>query len=165
MQLPKLLRIQKGFTLIELVVVIGVLAVLLAIVLVAINPQRQFQQANDTQRRSDVNALLNAITQNAADARGVLPDSISATGNICKQGGTVDATDCPAGGYDLCDNLVTNYIADLPIDPTLGEKDPVTGLCTAATGYNTGYTASAAANRVTVCSPVLQLGGSFCVTR
>jgi prepilin-type N-terminal cleavage/methylation domain-containing protein len=52
---------RKGFTLIELVVVIGILAVLLTIVLVAINPARQFKQANDTKRRSDVNAILNAV--------------------------------------------------------------------------------------------------------
>ena len=47
---------KKGFTLIELLVVIGILAVLLTIVLIAINPGRQFAQANNTKRRSDVNA-------------------------------------------------------------------------------------------------------------
>ncbi|MDP3941896.1 MAG: type II secretion system protein, partial [bacterium] len=55
----------KGFTLIELLVVIGILAVLLAITLIAINPARQFSQANNTKRRSDVNALLNAVHEYA----------------------------------------------------------------------------------------------------
>ncbi|MCX6791622.1 MAG: type II secretion system protein [Candidatus Gottesmanbacteria bacterium] len=55
---------RRGFTLIELLVVIGILAVLLAITLIAINPARQFSQANDTKRASDVNAILNAIETN-----------------------------------------------------------------------------------------------------
>src|SRR5258706_13027228 len=66
----------KGFTLIELLVVIGILAILLAIVLIAINPAKQFGQANDTKRRSDVNAILNAIDQYMADNKGVPPAGI-----------------------------------------------------------------------------------------
>ena len=69
----------KGFTLVELIVVIGILAALLAIVLVAINPGRQFAQANNTQRRSDVNAILNSVSQYAADNRGALPTGIDLT--------------------------------------------------------------------------------------
>src|SRR3990167_9832102 len=69
---------QKGFTLIELLVVIGILAILLAITLIAINPARQFANANDTQRRSDVNQILNSIGQYSADNRG----DISALGTI-----------------------------------------------------------------------------------
>ena len=70
---------QKGFTLIELLVVIGILAVLLAITLIAINPARQFAQANNTKRRSDVNAILNAVNQYMADNRGNLPAGIGTT--------------------------------------------------------------------------------------
>ncbi len=61
MKPAKLKNLQKGFTLIELLVVIGILAILLAIVLIAINPARQFAQANDTKRESDVHTILNAF--------------------------------------------------------------------------------------------------------
>src|SRR5947207_13710320 len=72
------LRTQKGFTLIELLVVIGILAILLAITLIAINPARQFGQANDTNRRSAVTQILNAIGQYAASNSGQLPGDVTA---------------------------------------------------------------------------------------
>src|SRR5258708_17062584 len=101
----------RGFSLIELLVVIGILAVLLAITLIAINPAKQFSQSNDTKRRSDVNAILNAIDQYAADHSGQLPAGITTT--------AVDIGNT-AGQADLCDLLVTTYLAALPSDPTTG---------------------------------------------
>ncbi len=142
----------SGFTLIELLVVIGILAVLLAIVLIAINPARQFAQANNTQRASDVNAILNAITQFGADNNGTLPTGITAVAQ--------NISDTAA---DLCAQLVPTYIAALPVDPTSG-IDPVTN-CAAA--YDSGYTVtqSATNNRVTVAAPNAQLSAVISVTR
>lgn len=146
----------SGFTLIELLVVIGILAVLLAIVLIAINPARQFAQANNTQRASDVNAILNAVTQFAADNNGVLPANIPAAGTVENISNTA---------ADICTDLVPTYIAALPVDPTSG-ADPVdeTG-CAGA--YDTQYTItqSATNNRVTVEAPNAQLTATISVTR
>src|SRR3990167_1824527 len=111
-------RLNSGFTLIELLVVIGVLTVLLAIVLVAINPTRQFQQANDTQRRSDVNAILNAIHQYGVDNKGSLPAGIPTVTPA------VIGSDTAGGEVDLCSDLVTKYLAHLPLDATAGTKAP-----------------------------------------
>ena len=102
----QLKRHQKGFTLIELLVVIGILAVLLAITLIAINPARQFSQANDTKRRSDINAILNAVHQYSVDNNGTLPTGITATSAAIAN-----------TGADLCSALVPDYIAALPSDP------------------------------------------------
>ena len=52
----------RGFTLIEILVVIGMLAILTTVVLVAVNPLRQFAQARNSQRQSNVAAILNAVT-------------------------------------------------------------------------------------------------------
>ena len=155
---PKKLR---GFTLIELLVVIGVLTILLAIVLVAINPARQFSQANDTQRRSDVNAILNAIHQYGADNKGTLPTGINTTDKLI-------TSTAGAGNVDLCTALVPKYLADLPIDPTTGTETPDNSVCTTALAtYDSGYTVSKNAdNRVTVtATPEITPPATITVTR
>jgi type IV pilus assembly protein PilA len=132
----------KGFTLIELVVVIGILAVLLAIVLIAINPGKQFRQANDTKRRSDVNALLNAIGQYAADNKGSLPAGIPVV--------PAAALKISKAGADICALISPTFISALPIDPSL-TGEAITD-CTST--YDTHYTVVQDSNaRVTVAAP------------
>ncbi|MBU1931171.1 type II secretion system GspH family protein [Patescibacteria group bacterium] len=104
----------KGFTLIELLVVIGVIAILAAIVLVAVNPGRQFANARDTQRRSDLYSITNAVYQYAVEHNGNLPGSFPASatcvGNI-------------APCYDLSVSLVATYMAEMPYDPSDPDAD------------------------------------------
>ena len=64
-------KIHEGFTLIEVLVVIGILAVLASIVLVAINPARQFKLARDLQRSTNLAAVLDAIHQNMSEHKGI----------------------------------------------------------------------------------------------
>jgi prepilin-type N-terminal cleavage/methylation domain-containing protein len=60
--MQKLLKAKRqGFTLIEILVVIGLIAVLAAVVLIAVNPARQFAQARNSQRASNVSTILNAM--------------------------------------------------------------------------------------------------------
>ena len=153
MKFFKNFRNQKGFTLIELLVVIGILAVLLAITLIAINPARQFAQANNTKRRSDVNAVLNAVNQYMADNKGALPVGI--TGVVQNVANT---------GANICAALVPQYIAALPRDPLTASGVAVTNC---AVAYDTGYTIvqSAANNRITINAPQVEIGDTITVTR
>lgn len=131
-------KYNSGFTLIELLLVIGILAALLSITLIAINPARQFSQANDTKRRSDVNAILNAINQYQTDNAGQLPVAITTT---------VQPISNTAA--NLCSSLVTKYLAALPVDPLTNGGTAITN-CGAA--YTTGYSIvkSSSDSRVTV---------------
>jgi len=127
-----------GFTLIEILVVIGIIAVLAAIVLVALNPARQFKQARNTQRTSNVTAILNAIGQHIADNKGVLTAEIDGTAGTFQ--------DISDAGADLCDVLVPKYMPALPFDPNATTAD-----CTTALTYDTGYEVDKDANgRITV---------------
>lgn len=156
---------RAGFTLIELLVVIGILAVLLAITLIAINPARQFAQANDTKRRSDVSAILNAVNQYMADSSGSVPSG---------WGLTPTQTDITNTMGTICGDLSPTYVANLPADPTTGT--PTTGSiaqpCPAIYNANYSISQSASDNRITVCADSeLGVGGAppapndICVTR
>ncbi len=50
-----------GFTLVELIVVIGILSILAVVGLVAINPLVQFQKANDSRRKADFSQIQKAL--------------------------------------------------------------------------------------------------------
>ncbi len=108
-----------GFTLIELIVVIGVIGILATIVILAINPARQFAKARNTTRRSDVRAIYNAVIQHGSDNKGQITTKITATHQIiCNgQNGSVS---CDAGTIDLYPELAPTYVPQVPHDPKTG---------------------------------------------
>ncbi len=104
---------RKAFTLIELLISIGIIAVLAAIVIVAISPTKQIGDARNAQRRSDVNTILNAVYQYMLDHEGNPPQDVTtADKQICK----MNAVSCH-NGISLR-ALSGTYIPDLPSDPT-----------------------------------------------
>ena len=116
----------KGFTLLELLITIGIISILSGITIVAINPSKQFGQANDAKRFNDVNSLLSAVGQYTIKHRGAIPPGINGSYQFIANTGT---------GLDICDELVgEDYLNLLPIDPSL--DDPFVDC---ANNYNTGY--------------------------
>lgn len=148
----------KGFTLIEILLVVAIIAILAGIVIFAINPSKQLADSRNAQRRSDVNTILNAIYQYTLDNNGVLPASIlqneSCSGidanKICK----TNASDCTNLLNLSALTTSEKYLVAIPNDPSSANDN--------FTGY---YANRNNNNRVTVCAPLAEQGASISVTR
>jgi type IV pilus assembly protein PilA len=142
---------KKGFTLLEILLVVAAIAILAGIVIVAINPTKQLGETRNAQRRSDVNTILNGVYQYAIDNSGTLPTGITTTATeICATG----AGSC-TGLVDLA-VLTTNekYLTAIPTEP---QKVTANGV-----GYKISKTAN---NRITVIAQYPEQGATITVTR
>jgi len=143
---------KKGFTLIEVLLVVAIIAILAGIVILAINPSKQLADTRNDQRRSDVRTILDAAYQYAIDNNGTLPTTIGLnTAEICRIG-----VNCDLGMVDLS-VLTANekYLVSIPIDPVRINFGP-------GTGYTILKTAN---NRLTVAANYAESGASITVTR
>ncbi len=150
-KLQTMKRQHQGFTLIEVLLVVAIIAILAGIVILAINPNKQLGDTRNSQRQSDVNTILNAAYQYSIDNQGTVPATITTTAtDVCATG----ASSC-TGMIDLT-VLTTNgkYLVSIP-------KDPKTGTAT-----DTGYQISQNSNgRITVSAPGAEQGKTISATR
>lgn len=125
-----------GFTLIELIIVIAVIALLAAATFVAINPAKRVGDAGDATRWQDLTAIADAFQAFLADNNSTLPSSTMSSGVTYMLAtttgggatGSCDATTTSA--FLVLDTLIDDgYIGQIPEDPLYVSTD----------GYNTLY--------------------------
>jgi prepilin-type N-terminal cleavage/methylation domain-containing protein len=149
---------KKGFTLLEILLVVAAISILAGIVILAINPNKQLGDTRNAQRSADTNTILNAIYQYALDNNGTLPTGIGVTAQVLGTGSACDGTcgakpSTPAACLDISGDLVPTYVTAIPNDPQ-------------GTAANTDYyVVTDANNRVEVgaCDP--ESGKTIRVTR
>ena len=138
-------QIRYGFTLLELLIVIGIITILAAALYVALNPGARLRDSRDSRRMLDVKAIVSAIKIDQVDNGGSyfptlnpspnptvgtiyqitsVPTSAvwNAPGVLCNQNCTAFvtvATNCvnfdSSSTFDLTDE---GYLSSIPISPT-----------------------------------------------
>lgn len=111
----------------EILLVIGLLAVLAVVVFVALDPAKRFQDTRNARRTTDIQNILSAVHTYVNDTKGTFPAAITTTE---KQIGTATtgcartgagAGGCTVAGDTDCVDLGTalgSYLKSIPIDPT-----------------------------------------------
>lgn len=157
MKHPSSAQYSKGFTLLEVLMVIGILAILAGVVLVAINPARQFKIARDSQRNANISTILNAVGQNMTDHGGVF----TCEGVITSIPGVATNISSEQDDFNIAPCLVPDYISVLPFDPSKETAKYVDEL-----EYNTGYSiTSDPEGRITVSADGEVSSSTLAVTR
>lgn len=149
----------KGFTLIEILLVVAILAILAGIVILAINPQKQLLDARNAQRRADVSTILSAVYQYSIDNKGVMPGAstipVAPTAAIEVCTSAVSATCTAASLADLSAVIAAEkYLTAIPVDPAGG--------ATNGAGYTIQKTAN---NRITVTAPAVGNYAAYSATK
>ncbi len=163
----------RGFTLIELIIVVAIVGILAAAAFVAINPAKRVGESNNARRWTDVTAILDAIMSYVVDNNGNFPSALTAGNtygigvsaggcgntmpwgppangvayNGCGVNGATQVTAISSGittCIDLTASLVDTYLPTIPQDPLVAPYHA------SFTGYY--IYRSASSNRVTVGS-------------
>jgi len=122
-----MLKHSRAFTLLEILLVVGAVGILAAIVIVAINPQRQLGKARDAERQSEVTTLKDGIDQYSLNNNGQHPSEIEVNTfkEVCDTE-AVDPSNCSSDHVDLS-GVVPDYLSAIPRDPQASDTNEDTG--------------------------------------
>lgn len=108
------IRQAKGFTLIELIITMSILAILVGFVVAILDPFTQFQKGRDARRKSDLSQLQKALEQYYQDHQQYPPSGGAGNTYEVMDTSTSPATPIPWGGTTP---VWQKYIEVMPKDP------------------------------------------------
>ncbi len=89
---------KKGFTLIELLIVIAIIAIISTIIFIALNPLQRFQNARNSQRWQDVEAIADAVRFYQIDNNGQTPSGLDENWRMLGTDAVACDVSCGSGG-------------------------------------------------------------------
>lgn len=120
----------QGFTLIEILIVIGLIAILAAITIIALNPASNFASARNSERQSEMAQIANSIDRwviEGGSLTGLVPTACDANPVTNPTGKAVTTTNAPfATIFPAGENTIPN-------DPATG--NPKYLICGNANSY------------------------------
>jgi len=123
---------RKGFTLMELIIVVAIIAILASAAIIAINPAKNLRQARNSTRWSQMNSIANGIYAYVVDQKGSYPSCLSTTTGRIIYDPDASSTDWNLASISECEGeLVPVYLPKLPEEPQ--GKDYVVGYMSEAT--------------------------------
>ena len=117
----------KGFTLLEILLVVGIIAILAGIVIIAINPTKQLGTTRNTERKSDIKQIDSALKQYYIDHNHFPTTTPDALTEICDTGTSTYPdmySTCSGNGLIDLSMLVPTYLTAIPKDPQATLRAP-----------------------------------------
>jgi prepilin-type N-terminal cleavage/methylation domain-containing protein len=116
----------KGFTVIELIIIIAIIAILAAAIFVAIDPAQKINSTRNEQRINEVEEILNAVKTYESDNQGINYEAIDSMYQglyyvigTCSSGATCATKQNQQECVDL--SLIgSKYLTEVPKDPKNG---------------------------------------------
>jgi Tfp pilus assembly protein FimT len=140
----------NGFSAVEMGICFLVVIVIISVLVFVFNPGKALAEKRNSQRRGDIQKIVDDVSKYAAEHGGVLPKGIPISKEckgsefeLCK----MEAKDC--NGLVKVDGLAT-----LPVDPKSDNKN--------GAGYNLVQNET---GRITVCAPKSELNESISLSK
>jgi len=152
------MRKQSGFTLIEILVVVALIAILAAITIVALNPAKAFADARNTERKAEIAEIANGIGTYLT----IPGKKVSDIGGIPACSGTPSAIlisgTAGSGEVSLEPVVTADSLSQVPADPNAPSATD--------SGYEICATTTAGGSvRLTISAPLAENSETISLTR
>jgi len=113
---------KRGFTLIEIIIVVAIIAILASAVIIAINPAKNLRQARNATRWTQMNAVANGVYSYVIDQKGLFPECLYLDGATRTVRYIYDAATTSPNLWGLrdladCAELEPVYMGKFPAEP------------------------------------------------
>lgn len=148
---------KKNYSTLEILIVISAIAIVIALVLLGINPGKKGSEARNSKRRADISYIHTQVS-NYSREKGDIPEAVPVSEECLKLGNEI----CKMGEYEckeLVDlsflrNMESKDIVKIPTDPM--------SITSNSTGY---YISQDGKGGLTVCAPYAERNEDITFTK